>query len=157
MPLDPGIRHRSEAIESEHQALLERLAGLDAALDAIECYAEVYANLRSTADVLVAGFWLSGWLPEHFRREEQGLLSDLANLGPEMAAFAAEMTRQHREITARLQTFCQAAVQLEGAADLDASICSLKQTGKELTRFMVAHMGAEERKVRGLSATATAG
>ncbi len=154
MSLGPEIREQSETVENEHKTLQQRLASLDAALDAIECYSEVYVNLRSTTDVLVAGFWLSGWLPEHFLREEQGLLSELAKLGPDMATFSGEMARQHREIADRLRAFCRVAVELEEATDLEASICTLKETGKELTRFMAAHMRAEERKVRSLATTA---
>ncbi len=151
MTLGPEIRHHSEAVENEHHLLQQRLAGLDAALEAIECYSEVYANLRSTREVREASQWLCAWLPEHFVREEQGLLSDLAKLGPDMATFAGEMARQHREIAERLRTFCRAAAELEQAADLEASICDLKTTGQQLTRFMVAHMGAEERKVHSLT------
>ncbi len=151
MSLGQEIRNRSEAIENEHQLLQERLAGLEAALTAIECYSEVYANLRSTAEVLKAGQWLSGWLPDHFVREERGLLTELAKTSPDMATFAGEMARQHREIAERLRDFCKVAVELEQATDLESSICQLKETGQQLTRFMVAHMGAEERKVRSLT------
>ncbi len=146
----PAIRNQSEMIQQEHQELLRRLADLDSALEAIVCYSEVYANLASCADVIKAGRWLSGWLPPHFLREEEGVLKALAKLGPDMAKFAAEMKRQHREIAERVQKFCQVAAGLEQAADLQDSICDLKQAGKELTGFMAAHMGAEERKLRSL-------
>ncbi len=152
MLLGPEMRHHSEAIVNEHHLLQQRLAGLDAALDALVCYSEVYVNLAGSAQVLSAGRWLSGWLPDHFVREEAGVLSDLARLGPDMATFAAEMARQHREISERLRAFCKVAVELEQTTDLETSICNLKETGKELTRFMAAHMGAEERKLRSLNA-----
>ncbi len=146
----PAIHDQSEMIQHEHQELLRRLADLDSALEAMVCYSEVYANLASCEDVIKTGRWLSGWLPPHFVREEEGVLKALARLGPDMAKFAAEMKRQHREIGERVQKFCQIATGLEQAADLQDSICGLKQAGKELTTFMAAHMGAEERKLRSL-------
>lgn len=148
--LGSAIRNYSETIHNEHQLLLDKLAGLDAALEALVCNSEVYANLASSADVLSAGRWLSTWLPEHFAGEEQSL-AFVAGIGPEWAAFAAEMVRQHREITECVRRFCKVAVELERTADLENSICDLKQTGKNLTTFMAAHLGAEERKLRSLS------
>ena len=112
----PGIRNQSEAIQHEHQELLQRLADLDSALEALVCYSEVYANLASCADVVKTGRWLSGWLPEHFVREEEGVLKALAKLGPDMAKFAGEMKHQHREIAERVRKFCQIATGLEAGS-----------------------------------------
>ncbi len=149
--LGSAIRSQSELIHHDHQLLTERLAALDAALEGIVCHAEVFADLARSADVITAGKWLCAWLPEHFVQEEQ-TLAEVAKLGPEWLAFAAEMARQHADICGRLHRFCRIAAELEHAIDLESSICDLKQSGQDLTRFMVAHMGAEERKLRTLNA-----
>lgn len=146
-----AIRHDSETIHHDHELLLQRLAGLDAALEALVCESEVYADLASSADVLGAGRWLCAWLPEHFEREEQTLAA-VARLGPDWAVFSREMVRQHRAISERLRGFCQIAAELEQTADLERSICDLKQSGKQFTSMMTAHMSAEERKLRSLGA-----
>ncbi len=146
-----AIRSQSEHIHNDHQLLTERLAALAAALNGLICHAEVFADLASSVDVVTAGRWLCGWLPGHFVEEER-TLEDVAKLGPEWAAFAKEMFRQHLDITERLRGFCALADSLERTTDLEDCICRLKQTGQDLTRFMTAHMGAEERKLRTLSA-----
>src|SRR5512146_2639302 len=149
--LGSAIRSQSEQIHHDHELLTERLAALEVALQGLVCYPEVFADLAGSLAVVDAGRWLCAWLPEHFVAEEQ-TLADLAKLGPEWLAFAAEMARQHRDICERLHTFCQIAGELEQTPDLEDFVCRLKQTGQDLTRFMVAHMGAEERKLRTLNA-----
>jgi hemerythrin HHE cation binding domain-containing protein len=140
------FQKHSEAISVEHQELMQRLQQLDSSLDKLVCYAEVYADLASSADVVQTGRWLAGWVPEHFAREEQTVLASVARLGPEFAAFSREMKQQHKEISVRLESFCRVANHLEDAADLEQTICKLKEQGKSLTTFMATHMGAEERK-----------
>ncbi len=135
----------SQDVQHEHEQLMQRLRKLDRALDALVCYAEVYADLASSAEVAEEGRWLSGWLPGHFVREEETVLAGVALLGPEFAAFAREMKRQHREIGARAAAFCEAAACLPHCDDLQRSICDLKEEGKRLTGSIAAHMDAEER------------
>lgn len=124
---------------------MQRLQKLDRALDALVCCSEVFADLASSAEVVEQGRWLSGWLPGHFVREEETVLAGVARLGPEFAAFAREMKRQHREMGARADAFCESAARLEHCDDLQQSICDLKDEGKRLTSSIAAHMGAEER------------
>jgi iron-sulfur cluster repair protein YtfE (RIC family) len=134
-------------IQSEHQELMQRLSELDTALDELVCYSEVYANLSGAGRVQQTGQWLAGWLPTHFVREEDSPFPAAAKLGPAMAAFTCVMKLQHKEIGTRLQAFCEVADQLETTSDIEQSITALKDQGKELTNFVAAHMGAEERKL----------
>jgi len=136
----------SEELKGEHAEMMGRLSELDAALESLLCYSEVYADLAGVGPAQEMAKWLAGRLPDHFIREEQGILAEIGRMGPEFKAFEREMKRQHKEIRQHLETFRQAANSFQTAADLQQSISDLKEEGKALSSFMAAHMGAEERK-----------
>ena len=140
------FRTEQEKIQQEHCQVMARLAQLDRALEALVCHSEVYADFAALARVREAALWLCDWLPSHFVHEEGGVLELLAQRGPEFAAFVREMKRQHFEIVARVNLLCERTADFDTCADLEEAVCALKQTGKELTSFMAAHMGTEERK-----------
>ncbi|MFB3917012.1 MAG: hemerythrin domain-containing protein [Terriglobales bacterium] len=136
----------AEVIQNEHRQLMRRLSELDAALEGLACYSEVYANLASAPQIQAASQWLSEWLPSHFLREENTLFTHLAALGPEAAAFTRDMKRQHEEIGRRLQAFSAEAEQLRQSQDLEQSVVALKQFGADLTSFIAKHMKAEDKR-----------
>ncbi len=146
-----ALSKASEAIQHEHEELMQRLSNLDRALESITCYSEVYADLSGVQCAIETGNWLASWLPAHFLREEETALASVARRGPEMAAFVREIKREHQEIGKRVAAFCKMSEAMASAADIQQSICDLKQNGKDLASFMAAHMGAEERKLSSLS------
>ncbi len=137
-------------LTGEHQEMMRKLAELDAALESLICYSEVYADLAGVQHAQSMAKWLVQQLPEHFQEEERGILAEIARLGPEFAAFSREMKRQHQQIDDRVKAFCQAANTFQDAADLQQCISDLKEAGKSLATFMATHMGAEERKYASL-------
>jgi len=140
------IQHDSENLQNDHRELMQGLAELDQALESLICYSEVYADLAGVQRAQDTARRLAGRLPEHFVREEQGVFAAIALMGPDSAAFAQEMRRQHTEIGTRIDAFCKAAESFIDAPDLQQSIGELKDAGRGLADFMAAHMGAEERR-----------
>jgi hypothetical protein len=136
----------SEGLKSEHTEMMSRLSELDAALESLLCYSEVYADLAGVGPAQEMAKWLAARLPDHFMREENGILAEIGRMGPDSAAFEHEMKRQHQEIRKHLESFRKAADAFQTAEDLQQSISDLKEEGKALSSFMAAHMGAEERK-----------
>ena len=145
-----ALEKASTNIQTEHGELMQQISQLDTALDGLICYAEVYADLAAMQRVLQAGSWLDNWLPDHFLREEETLFVAAARLNPEVSGFVREMKHQHTDIGVRLQAFCKLMQQVETTSDIEQSVTALKQEGKQLTNFMAAHMGAEERRFGGL-------
>ncbi len=139
-------------IRQEHQSLLRELARLDAALEALVCYSEVYANFASALELYRCTRTLADHVPGHFAREETTVLEDVADLGPAARDFVAAMKHEHLELQRRLDLFCFTLDQLQHSADLECSISQLKQRGREFTHEMASHMGSEERRIAALQA-----
>ena len=150
--LTSSFQAETQMFQREHQVLMNELAELQFALDALVCYSEVYANLASTEQVYRCGRHLLQWLPGHFDNEEATVLADIEKVSPELAAFALEMKHQHRALRERLERFCRAIEDFEDSEDLGGAIDELKERGLDFTRELAAHMGAEERKFSQLQA-----
>ena len=139
----------SERVHEDHQNLLHDLGELDRALDRLVCHSEVYANLASVEAVRRYGERLIERLPQHFAREEATVLATVSEVSPELAEFAREMKREHEQLRARLEAFCQALEQLRAWEELDEAICNVKEHGKGLTRQLGRHIALEENELRG--------
>jgi len=147
-------RTDSESNHFEHLTLMQQLQELDAALAALVCYAEVYANLGSADKICRCGRELRETVPSHFAHEEQAVLDAVTLLGPQWAAFAREMKAQHLQLQGKLDVFCDAIDRLQSAEDLENSICQLKQCGEQFADQMLSHMVAEERKLSTIAVNA---
>ena len=145
----PAFHTESVKIHHDHEVLLGELAALDAALDRLVCYSEVFANLATLKQVEFYGKNLAAELPEHFQREEEKLLATISEVSPELARFATEMKKEHVELRARLAAFCDTLEKLEAAEDLDAAIATVKEQGKELSRELGRHVALEEHELSG--------
>jgi hypothetical protein len=141
-----SFQTETEIVHREHRVLMGELDDLQAALDSLVCYSEVYANLAGTEQVYRCGRHLLEWLPGHFDNEESTVLTDMQRISPELAAFAREMKNQHKSLRGRLELFCRAIEDFEDSEDLGEAIDELKSRGREFARELAAHMGAEERK-----------
>jgi hypothetical protein len=141
-----SFQTETEIVHREHRVLMGELDDLQAALDSLVCYSEVYANLAGTEQVYRCGRHLLEWLPGHFDNEESTVLTDMQRISPELAAFAREMKNQHKSLRGRLELFCRAIEDFEDSEDLGEAIDELKSRGQEFARELAAHMGAEERK-----------
>jgi len=136
----------SNELKSEHAEMIRRLTQLDAALESLICYEEVFADLAGVGPAQEMARWLAVRLPDHFLREETGILAAISRRGPQDAVFSQEMKRQHQEIARHLEAFRRAADAFQTADDLQQSVRDLKEEGRALSRFMTAHMCAEEHK-----------
>ena len=145
----PGFHTESETIHFEHRVLLDELAALDSALDHLESPADPFASLATAKQVEFYGKQLAEKLPEHFRREEETILATVAQISPELKAFAAEMKLQHEELRVRFGQLQAAVEKLQAADDLDDAIAKLKEQGKELTRLLGRHVSLEETELSG--------
>lgn len=155
--LTPAFRAASERLHKEHEALGQVLCGLDAALDHLVCYSEVYADLSAADEIRRLGRQLAEQIPGHCRREEISLLEPVSEVSPELGEFCTEMKSEHSDLLMRLGRFCAALKgfdrallpsQVEGE-DLSEVISHLKETGRELTLELRRHVAAEEQELGG--------
>ena len=61
--LDPEFHYDKAAIHREHEELVEQLDRLDAALEQIVCYSEVFTDLTTASQVASSGTWMIGSAP----------------------------------------------------------------------------------------------
>ncbi len=148
--LDPTFHEQTLSIHQEHQELVAQLDQMDAALEQIFCYAEVFTDLATANQAISRGKWMAEWLPRHYEHEETTVLETIARMSPELASFAREMKRQHNEMRVRLESFRDTIEHLSQSVDLEEAVNQLKKDGKQLTRMMRLHMAAEEKKFASL-------
>lgn len=144
--LDPKFHLEALSIHREHQELIAQLDQLEAALEQIVCYSEIFTDLATANQAVSRGKWIAEWLPRHYAHEETTVLETIARMSPELASFAREMKRQHLEMRLRLENFRELLLHLTERADLDAAVAELKQQGKDFTRALRLHMASEENK-----------
>jgi hypothetical protein len=144
--LDPKFHQETVSIHQEHEVLLTQLDQLDAALEQIVCYSEIFTDLATANQAAGRGKWIAEWLPRHYAHEETTVLETIAKMSPELASFAREMKRQHNEMRVRLESFRDRLEHLSEASDLESAVNQMKKEGRDLTRMMRLHMSAEEKK-----------
>jgi hypothetical protein len=148
--LNPDFHQEALSIHREHEELMAQLDQLDAALEQIVCYTEIFSDLATANQAMASGKWMAEWLPKHHAHEETTVLEMIAKMSPELASFAREMKRQHRELRVRLESFRDHIAHLGEQRDLETAMAELKREGKDLTRVMRLHMAVEEKKFTGL-------
>ncbi len=148
--LDPSFHQQTANIHREHEELIAQLDTLDAALEQIVCYAEIFSDLATANQAISSGQWIAEWLPRHHAAEETTVLETIAKMSPELTSFAREMKRQHIEMRMRLEAFRDHITHLGENRDLENAVSELKREGKDLTRMIRLHMTAEEKKLSGL-------
>jgi hypothetical protein len=148
--IDPNFHQETVSIHQEHEELLAQLDQLDAALEQIVCYSEIFTDLATANQAISRGKWMAEWLPQHYAHEETTVLQTIARMSPELASFAREMKRQHDEMRLRLENFRKHVAHVNENRDLEADVDELKREGKDLTRMMRLHMAMEEKKLSGL-------
>jgi hypothetical protein len=148
--LDPNFHEETVNLHKEHEELLARLDQLDAAVEQMVCYAEVFTDLAAANQAVSQSKWIAEWLPRHYEREETTVLETIARMSPELASFAREMKRQHNEMRLHLESFRDRMTHLSESADLERAVNELKKDGTDLTRMMRLHMAAEEKKLSGV-------
>ena len=147
--LSPAFSADGKRIHTEHETLLKDLVQFERALDSVDCYSEVFANLASIGEVAHFGRRLNEQLPEHFTREEEKVLIPVAKVSPELSDLVQELKREHQELRAQLAVFSLALQELESADDLYDAIWQVKEMGKKLTRDITRHVALEERELEG--------
>ena len=144
--LDPKFHEETISIHKEHEELLAQLDQLDTAVEQMACYAEIFTDLATANQAMSRGRWVAEWLPKHYEHEETTVLETIARMSPELASFAREMKRQHKEMRVRLESFRDRLARMSEASDLENAVNEMKREGKDLTRMMRLHMAAEEKK-----------
>jgi exonuclease VII large subunit len=148
--LDPKFHEETVSIHKEHEELVAQLDQMDAALEQIVCYSEIFTDLATANQALSRGKWMAEWLPRHYEHEETTVLATIAKMSPELASFAREMKRQHNEMRVRLENFRDRMEHLSETTDLEDAVNEIKKDGTNLTRMMRLHMAAEEKKFASL-------
>src|ERR1022692_2472425 len=119
--LDPKFHEETLSIHQEHQELVAQLDQMDAALEQMACYAEVFTDLATANQAISRGKWMAEWLPRHYEHEETTVLETIARMSPELASFAREMKRQHSEMRVRLESLRDTIAHLGQTGDLEPS------------------------------------
>jgi hypothetical protein len=70
MDLDPKFHEETRSIHQEHEDLVAQLDQMDAALDQMVCYAEVFTDLATANQAISRGKWMAEWLSRHYEHEE---------------------------------------------------------------------------------------
>jgi len=148
--LDPKFHDDTITIHREHEELMAQLDQLDAALEQMVCYAEVFTDLATANQAASHGKWMAEWLPRHYAHEETTVLETIARMSPELASFAREMKRQHRVMRVRLESLRDMLAHLSESRDLESAVNDVKKDGREFTRMMRLHMATEDKKFAGL-------
>ena len=148
--LDPKFHEETVSIHKEHEELVAQLDQMDAALEQIVCYSEIFTDLATANQALSRGKWMAEWLPRHYEHEETTVLATIAKMSPELASFAREMKRQHNEMRVRLESFRDRMEHLSETTDLEDAVNQIKKDGTNLTRMMRLHMAVEEKKFASL-------
>ncbi len=148
--LDPNFHLEMVSIHREHEELLTQLDRLDAALEQIFSFSEIFSDLATANQAIGSGKWLAEWLPRHYAHEETTVLETIARMAPDLASFAREMKRQHTEMRMRLENLRDHLAHLGENRDLDAAVAELKREGHDFTRLLRLHLAAEENKFTGI-------
>ena len=148
--LDPKFHEETVSIHKEHEELVAQLDQMDAALEQIVCYSEIFTDLATANQALSRGKWMAEWLPRHYEHEETTVLATIAKMSPELASFAREMKRQHNEMRVRLESFRDRMEHLSETSDLEDAVNQIKKDGTNLTRMMRLHLAVEEKKFASL-------
>jgi len=150
MAMAASVTHASgREIHKEHEELERVLARLDAALDRLVYYAEVFADLHTVTQVRRLGGILTSWFPDHCRREEELLLEPVARVSNELDTFSRSMRAEHIELLALLSSFRSALEEYDSGESSPAAVGNLKECGKELVASIRAHVALEERELSG--------
>lgn len=147
--LDKQFSLESNAIAHEHKAVVNELAALSLALDQMCRESDEFANLAAAKQVQFLVKDLTQLLPGHFLHEERTVLGTVAEVSRELAAFAQEMKRQHRDLERRFADFRVTLEQLDTVENLDSAFARIKQQGRDLVRDLERHIQAEESELSG--------
>jgi len=144
--VDPNFHLETVSLHREHEELMAQLDRLDAALEQIVCYSEIFSDLATANQATQSGKWIAEWLPKHYAHEETTVLETIAKMSPELASFAREMRRQHTEMRVRLETLRDHIAHLGESRDLERAVAELQREGHNLTQMIRLHMATEEKK-----------
>ena len=136
--LDPKI------IRDEDRKLIEGLAELEAALDHLDCYAEVFVSLEGSERILDCLRRLERGLSSRNAWKEHLEMETISRISPELGEFARELKQEHEELRAGLRELSAAVEQLKTVDDLYEAISQIKEKGKQLARQIGRHLALEE-------------
>jgi hemerythrin-like domain-containing protein len=145
--LTPVFRSETERIHAYHAEILEKLDSMEALLERLETSGCTPAGDLVQSALKQVAQRLATELPAHCQEEERELHSTVAGISTELAAFAAEMKRQHAELQGLLNAFLGNMQRCE--ADSPAVLEEWIAGGRQLARKLRAHIELEERELKG--------
>jgi hemerythrin HHE cation binding domain-containing protein len=141
------IATEAALVHDDHLHLLDSLYELDSAVNSLECYSEVFANLAGLNRAQHVARTLASEVPHHFAMEESGLLATVAEVSPELEQFSQAMSLEHRRLDSQLAHVMSQLEQLSYQNDLEFAIDHVKESCDGFVRHMISHMQAEEKRV----------
>ena len=141
------IATEAALVHDDHLHLLDSPYELDSAVNSLECYSEVFANLAGLNRAQHVARTLASEIPHHFAVEESGLLASVAELSPDLETFARAMALEHRRLDGQLSHLLTQLEQLSYNSDLEWAVDTVKEGCDQFVRHMITHMQAEEKRV----------
>ncbi len=136
-------------IHSEHVNLLEELDELERGLARLECPSGLLTDLVGASQVEQQGHCLAAWLRQHFRREEEAMFPQAAQVSPELEDFCRLMKAEHADLLVQLSALNGAVEDLEVGESIHDNMLHIKAEGKRFTYRLRHHVAQEEQQFSG--------
>jgi iron-sulfur cluster repair protein YtfE (RIC family) len=147
--LSPVFKDDSGKIHSYHDHIFENLDALDVAMERLSEARDPATDIADLRRIEAIGREFSAELNEHWLHEEKTLLATVAAISRELAYFADEMKRQHRELGQKLDSFLAAIVEVQSQPNRAESFPHLLEAGRDFSRSLRAHISLEEQQLSG--------
>jgi hypothetical protein len=131
-------------IHGEHVYLLQELAKLEHGLGSLVCDSEVFADLAGAPQVEQHGQHLADWLPQHFRREEETIFRQAAQVSPQLENFCRVMRDEHADLIRRLSRLNGAVKNLQDGESVYDAIFHIQVEGRDFALRLRDHVAHEE-------------
>lgn len=138
-----------EHVPEEYRELIVDLAGLDSAIQCLDCLAGIVANREAAQQVLYCCCRLERHLLKRFSGKEQIDIATLDRISPESAEFAGKLNREHEELCSRLANFSKAVQELEAAGNAYEAVRQIKEEGRRLAEQIGRHLAVERSQLAG--------
>lgn len=129
-----------EINHEEHQRLAAEVAAFEAALETLPA-GTAHDDLRRLERRL------SDAVPRHFATEEKTVLASLGRVRPEAKPFCKAMKRQHAAIQRNFEKFQRMTAELSFAPEPTRALAEVRQYGLQVSRQLLQHMNAEDKKI----------
>lgn len=129
----------TDILKEEHEAVLEKLQSLEAAIDNLEQKERVSVKLKELSSFFNADFWV------HFDKEEKGLFPEFDSFMPRGAGPLAVMINEHEVLRTTNEVMQKAiAAYLDNHDDGQETRQAITRNGMHFIEFLRSHIFKED-------------